>query len=383
MVNGKERLDSYICGIAGYFVTDPSLVSNGGLWSMSRCLITGIQSRGRDAAGYAYITPTGRTNFAKSPVEAKDFIKIPGHLLHELPKQMPTNMLLHARYATQGEPKNNQNNHPLYSKISGLCMIHNGWFVNDGEIKEKFSLKPDAEVDTEVYLRLIEKFYIEGDIKTIETSIKEATKCVYGAIACGMIQGGKPNVMWLWRDRGDLYVVQTEWGYVFASTPSILFNAIGCLSTFDLASLKRFYIPVSTLVKFELGKKPKIFPLEPIEWNNHGYSGDVYTTTVNGEEKIRRVKKSNGGTTTTYYYGQYDTTPDGVSHGTYFGDYKANKGLCLPGVSGYEPAETNGGTEKAADQTKPERPKEHHYQCRCQACIKWWRWQAETNGMIE
>jgi len=368
-----------MCGIAGYFCTDSTMISAQGLWSLSRCLLTGIQSRGRDAAGYAYITDTGKTNFAKSPVEARDFIKIPGHLLFEPPKQMPTNILLHARYATVGKPKNNQNNHPLYSKISGLCMIHNGWFVNDTELKEQFSLKPDAEVDTEVYLRLIEKFYIEGDVKTIETAIKEATKCVYGAVTCAMIQGGKPDVMWLWRDRGDLYVIKTEFGYVFASTASILFNAIGCLSAFDLAHWERFPVPTSTLVKFEVSKKPRMFPLEPVEWTGK-HSGDVYTTIVGGEEKIRRVKKSNVGMT--YYYGDYSDNTK-VHNGTYFDGYRANKGLYLPEVSTPKSGTPDDRTSEATDQKKPERPQNHHIQCHCKACVKWWDWHIENDNRLD
>jgi len=341
-------------------------------------LLTGIQSRGRDAAGYAYVAANGNTNFAKSPVEARDFIKIPGHLLYEPPKEMPTNLLLHARYATQGEPKNNQNNHPLYSKVSGLCMIHNGWLMNDSEVKEQFSLKPDAEVDTEVYLRLIEKFYIEGDVKTIETAIKEATKCIFGAVACAMIQGGKPNMMWLWRDRGDLYVLHTEWGYVFASTASILFNAIGCLSAFDLATYKRFYVPASTLVRFELGKKPKLTSIEPIEWNNGKYASDVYTTEINGEQKVRRVKK---GSVTTYYYGNPTQKSQNSFHGTYFNGYHPNKGYQVLGASDSKQEKQNDRTKTPTNQKEPKRPENHHFQCRCRVCMEWWQLQIDDGYM--
>ena len=339
-------------------------------------MLGGIQSRGRDATGYAYIREDGNTNFAKSPVEARDFLKIPGHLLFEPPKQMPTNMLLHARAATQGVPSDNKNNHPLYSKISGLCMIHNGWFLNDSEIREQFSLKPDAEVDTEVYLRLIEKFYIEGDVKSIETAIKEATKCVFGSVVCAMIQGGKSNIMWLWRDRGDLAVVKTEWGYVFASTMAILVNAIGCLNTFDLSYWELFPVPQSTLVKFEIGKKPKLLQLDPIEWTNNKYASNICTTTINGEEKIRRVKRITGGTTT-YYYGNnfYDET--------YFNGYRSNKGLYLPGTTPPESGETNDRTPEAPDSKKPQRPQNHHIQCSCRTCIEWWEWQIEHNNVID
>jgi asparagine synthetase B (glutamine-hydrolysing) len=373
-----------MCGIAGYIVTDPTLVSTKGLWSMSRCLLTGIQSRGRDAAGYAYIMAKGNTNFAKFPIEARDFIKIPGHLLYESPTEMPTNMLLHARYATVGEPSNNKNNHPLYSKVTGLCMIHNGWFVNDGEIKEQFSLKPDAEVDTEVYLRLIEKFYIEGDVKSIEVAIKEATKCMYGALACGMIQGGKHGTMWLWRDRGDLFVIQTEWGFVFASTAQILINAIGCLPAFDLAYWKRLYIPPSTLVKFETNKKPKFVQLETIDLADHKYASTVFTTVINGEEKVRRVKKVDGNTTTSYYYGGihgYTPSNNSVHHGTYFNGYSSNKGYSVQGTNIEDAGVTNNGTQKATDSKEPKKPKSHHVQCRCKTCSEWWEYKVANGEM--
>jgi len=367
-----------MCGIAGYFITDPTLVSAQGLWSLSRCLLVGIQSRGRDAAGYAYITPEGRTNFAKSPIDAKNFIKVPGHLLYEPPKEMPTNLLLHARYATQGSPTNNQNNHPLYSKISGLCMIHNGWLVNDSEVKEQFSLKPDAEVDTEIYLRLIEKFYFEGDIKTIETAIKEATKCIFGAVACAMIQGGKPNIMWLWRDSGDLYVVHTEWGYVFASTSSILFNALGCLSAFDLATYKRFYVPPSTLVQFELNKKPRLVSLTPIEWNASKYASDVYTTQINGEQKIRRVKKSSG-SGSTYHYDNSAQNYQNHFYGTHFNGYNSNKGYYLSGPSENKSGNSNDRTKTPTNQKGPKRPENHHHQCCCKLCLEYWQTQVNIN----
>jgi len=338
------------------------MVSSQGLWSLSRCLLVGIQSRGRDAAGYAYVTSDGRTNFAKAAVESKDFIKIPGHLLFEAPPAMPTNMLLHARYATQGEPKNNKNNHPLYSKISGLCMIHNGWFVNDAEVREQFSLRPDAEVDTETYLRLIEKFYIEGDVKSIETAIREATKCVFGNVVCGMIQGGKPNIMYLWRDRGDLAALKTEWGYVFASTMSILINAIGCLSAFDLAYYERFQVPSNSLVKFELGKKPKMITLSPIDFTNNKYSSKVSLVTINGEEKVHRVRQP-----TIYYYGG-----DYADYKTYFNGYEKDKRSFLPNVSPEKSGESNYRTKETTNTSVIKRPQTHHFECRCTDCTKWW-----------
>lgn len=377
-----------MCGIAGIFVTNKSRINDAALHRLARSLLVAIQTRGSDATGYVYLNKHGNTCLAKAPVTAKSFVDIPGHLLSKKKAEMPQLILLHARFATHGEASNNMNNHPLYSKVSGLSLIHNGWLLNDTELETDFELKKDAEVDTETYLRLIEKFYFQGETKSVESGIKEATKLVYGAVVCAMIRGGKPGVMWLWRDKGDLAVVQTEWGYVFASTMTLLLNSLydSCHAS-DVASFRRFYIPQASLVRFELGKKPKLFGLEAIDWNNAGqFKTQIYTTEINGETKIRRNKGN------VYCYNGYgDNFGGNVNNGTtiYHGNrqsgYIAPTRSGLPVVVGSTPNQTDSDSKEGSDNTggeksdaaEPQRIHSHPIQCYCDPCVAWWNWKIE------
>ena len=219
------------------------------LQRLARGLLFGIETRGRDATGYAYVSvKDGYVSLCKAPVKATDFLELKGHLLTK-PKinRMPRCMILHTRAATQGKPSNNLNNHPIYSKASGLCMIHNGWISNDDVLASELKLKRDAEVDSEIYLKLIEHQYLRELDKPMQVHVQAATSQVYGSLACAMIQGGHPDKLWVWRDSGSLAIVQTDWGWAFASTHQALLGAlIYTSSSFDGSNFKLFEPPVGS-----------------------------------------------------------------------------------------------------------------------------------------
>lgn len=237
-----------MCGIAGYLIKDNKRVRSISLHTLCRSLLGNIASRGRDATGYAYISnTTKKVCLAKAPVESCDFLNISGHLLStKAPKVMPRTMLLHVRSATQGEPDNNQNNHPIYAKASGLCMVHNGWFWNDADIVKTHKLTVDAEVDSEVYLKLIEKYALSE--KSVGRGIYKATEEFVGSIACGMIQASKPGHMWLWRDSGSLAVAEVDFGYVFASTKDALIQSLYTMHANDMSYFRLIQFPYDTLI---------------------------------------------------------------------------------------------------------------------------------------
>ena len=228
-----------MCGIAGYIVTNDGVVRKRKLKTLATSLLLGIAERGKEAAGYAYVHPqSGFVRIAKEGVSAVDFVKIPGHLLStESHLNMPRAMILHARFATQGSPTKNGNNHPLYTKASGLCMVHNGWFTNEDEVAKEMNIDRDCEVDSEVYLKLIEHYARSA---LMDTAIEKATQKLSGTSACAMIQAKKVNEVWLWRDNfGSLALAKTNFGYVFASTTDTLYRSLlGSLSAFDNTGLK-------------------------------------------------------------------------------------------------------------------------------------------------
>src|SRR5438445_690301 len=97
-----------MCGIAGYFVTHPSRVRAVALQKLCRELLLEIESRGRHATGFAFVSSkTNNIILAKAPVPASKFIETPGHLLagNVTPRSMPQSLVLHTRFATTGKPE--------------------------------------------------------------------------------------------------------------------------------------------------------------------------------------------------------------------------------------------------------------------------------------
>jgi len=58
----------------------------------------------------------------------------------------------HTRFSTQGNPRYNENNHPI--RTNQIIGTHNGSVYNDDELFHKFDLERFAEVDSEVLFRL-------------------------------------------------------------------------------------------------------------------------------------------------------------------------------------------------------------------------------------
>lgn len=226
-------------------MTNGGTIRKKSLKRLAVSLLTNIADRGREAAGYAYVHPqTGFVRVAKAGVSPLEFISIPGHLLSDKGHQgMPRAMILHARFATQGSPTIDGNNHPLYAKGSGLCMVHNGWFTNEDEVAKEMGLDRDYEVDSEVYLKLIEHYFLAGD--KLELAIEKATQKLSGTSACAMFQAKHKNQLWLWRDNfGLLSIAKTEFGYVFASTTEILWKSmLSSLSALDNTKLEMLELP--------------------------------------------------------------------------------------------------------------------------------------------
>ena len=278
-----------MCGIAGYIVTKDGVVRKKSLKRLAVSLLINIASRGKEAAGYAYIHPqTGFVRIAKAGVSPMEFIKIPGHLLSNGDyRDMPRMMILHARFATQGSPTINGNNHPLYTKGSGLCMVHNGWFTNEDIVAKEMKLDCDFDVDSEVYLKLIEQYFLAGD--GLETAIEKATNKLEVTSACAMFQAKRRDQLWLWRDKfGSLSVAKTEFGYVFASTTAILLQTIlSTLSALDSTELKLVSLPPGGLLLLNqdgINMETQL-KLDP---------GEFYWTTeyTNGTKQRKKVSKT-------------------------------------------------------------------------------------------
>ena len=114
-----------MCGIMGYYAFGDIIPNKKKIEDMFILL----ETRGTDASGFAYLNNKNELQITKAETPASSLVKSPRWKDLELPKIM----IFHTRLKTQGEPTNNMNNHPLFTK-KGLAIVHNGMIYNDKEI---------------------------------------------------------------------------------------------------------------------------------------------------------------------------------------------------------------------------------------------------------
>lgn len=160
-----------MCGIFGVLVGNESKVTSAVFQESVEELFKLSESRGKESAGLAILNG-GPIQIYKQPVAASVMIrsrayknllrqalaKSAGEPHQSIPKSL--SLIGHSRLVTNGAQENNLNNQPVGA--AGMVGIHNGIIVNDRELWERFpSMRRGCDVDTEVLLNLIRRFYEE------------------------------------------------------------------------------------------------------------------------------------------------------------------------------------------------------------------------------
>jgi glucosamine 6-phosphate synthetase-like amidotransferase/phosphosugar isomerase protein len=203
-----------MCGIAGFNIADGDMESLNSR-TLARELLLQIQSRGRDATGASWCQrdkDTGKMEvwYSKRKGPATQFVPT----LRNIPVKS-RNVILHTRYATQGDPENNDNNHPIV--VPGITGVHNGHISNDDEIIRDFGGERTGQVDSEAAFRLI------AESPNFLTDLPR----LKGRAALAWIGTGSPRTLHLARLTGSpLFIGQTHAGStIFASTRELLATA--------------------------------------------------------------------------------------------------------------------------------------------------------------
>lgn len=114
-------------------------------------LATACEERGTDATGIAYNTRKDIAIF-KRPIPAH-------HMRFHIPSAVSL-LMGHTRMTTQGDEKNNYNNHPFAGSVenTSFALAHNGVLYNDTELRKSENLpRTKIETDSYVAVQLIEK----------------------------------------------------------------------------------------------------------------------------------------------------------------------------------------------------------------------------------
>lgn len=227
-----------MCGIAGYCLA-PSERCNSS--KLSRRLLLGIEERGRHATGAAW-----RNDDKPQVVQVFKRALPASKLIHDYAHRITPNAssaVLHTRWATQGDPSNALNNHPIV--CDKVALVHNGHVSNDDEIFQRLNVRRRAKVDTEAIAALLA--YGEGDVTELLSQIRG------GAAVAWLNAEDKSNVLHLARvSYSPLHIAQTEAGSVlYASTRLAVVRAA---RKNNLKLTFHWDVPERTYIKVKDGK---------------------------------------------------------------------------------------------------------------------------------
>ncbi|MGD0451275.1 MAG: hypothetical protein ABSA79_09520 [Candidatus Bathyarchaeia archaeon] len=192
------------------------------------------ESRGKEASGLAVRFKDSIYVF-KEPITSSKLVKTSKYkeLFNRTLKagayfgvqlQAPILILGHSRLQTNGQSEINTNNQPVVK--DGAIGIHNGIIVNDDKLWKSFSeLKKKYDVDTEVFLSLLQMFRAQG--KSVVEAVRLVFEHIEGSASVAVQFDDTCNLV-LASNTGSLYMAlsQSEKILVFASEKYILQQAL-------------------------------------------------------------------------------------------------------------------------------------------------------------
>ena len=202
-----------MCGIVGYVGTEqaaPILLAG----------LSKLEYRGYDSAGIAIRNEdTGDITVVK----AKGRLKILSEKTNEGHAVPGTCGIGHTRWATHGEPSEN-NAHQHCTDDKSVVLVHNGIIENYQELKDKLIKSGYAfysQTDTEIAVKLVDYYYRKTG--TPLEAISRAMLRIRGSYAFGIMFHDHPGKIFAARKDSPLIIGKSQTGCLIASdVPAIL-----------------------------------------------------------------------------------------------------------------------------------------------------------------
>lgn len=252
-----------MCGIAGFSLSPEAKVN---AKRLAKAMLLDIESRGHDATGFAFIDSTGAFQVHKQDETAAKFVQ--RRLC--LPKNA-TAAIMHTRFATQGAPEWNANNHPIAT--GAVVGVHNGHVSNDDDLFKEMAhvlgVNPRiAAVDSEAIFACLNYYNCDR---------KQVLEAVGGGAAIAWLDARdeKPGTLHLARlNSSPLVVAETADGSVlFASTQSAV--VAGAIAA-NLIVEKIRFIAEGTYITVNDGEYTAVETFKPLRTYRYINSSSSY-----------------------------------------------------------------------------------------------------------
>ncbi len=215
-------------------------------------LLMHSEARGRHASGLAVIDRDGEYRLCKRPVPATQLVAQPEYasVLGALEGRFcrsagrTTLILGHTRYRTRGCESNNLNNHPM--RAADWIGTANGTIYNAPSLFRRHRLYRHAEVDSELVLRLADRF---ADMGTLDLpGFIDALRPARGQLSAIFASLCAPEVTYVIHGNRPL-VLRTHRRYrviAYSSEARFLDDVLG-----DLPGWRPLRLPPMTLARFD------------------------------------------------------------------------------------------------------------------------------------
>jgi asparagine synthetase B (glutamine-hydrolysing) len=172
-----------------------------------RVLLIGNEHRGNDASGIAIQQVDGKIDICKKDRPGWQFVTDYEYekFIKDKLREDSRCVLVHARGASQGNPRDNNNNHPMYAGLSAV--VHNGVIRNDAWLFDSQKLERKAATDSDILRAIVDKHGIT----------KEAIWAMDKASGSGAIAAIHPDF------RDKLLIVRSGNPLTLASNDNFLF----------------------------------------------------------------------------------------------------------------------------------------------------------------
>lgn len=181
-------------------------------------LLVGNEHRGNDASGIMLQQADGTIDIFKKDVPGWTLVSTKEYeeFIREKLKPTTRGAFVHARGASKGNPRDNNNNHPMFAGKGAI--IHNGVIRNDDFMFESLKLNRKAETDSDVIRAIVDEHGITK--KACELFGK-----MVGSGAIAAIHPEYPNKMILARSGNPLILASNADFMFFSSEKDTLHKA--------------------------------------------------------------------------------------------------------------------------------------------------------------